>query len=66
LRDDTYGEAKRFFGVSDQQLHEIVCYCHGGDRIMASRAAYWVRTAIEGPIFLRLAKTLLGWRKATH
>jgi hypothetical protein len=48
LRDDTYGEAKRFFGVSDEQLHEIVCYCHVGDQMMAARAAYCVRAAIGG------------------
>jgi hypothetical protein len=48
LRDDTYGEAKRFFDVSDEQLHEIVCYCHVGDTMMAARAAYCVRAAIGG------------------
>jgi hypothetical protein len=48
LQDDTYGEAKRFFDVSDEQLHEIVCYCHVGDRMMAARAAYCVRAAIGG------------------
>jgi hypothetical protein len=46
LQNDTYGEAKRFFEVSDEQLHEIVCYCHVGERMMASRAAYCVRLAI--------------------
>ena len=51
LSDDTYGEAKRFFEVSDDQLHEIVCYCHVGDRMMASRAAYCVRAASEGRRF---------------
>jgi hypothetical protein len=48
LQDDTYGEAKRFFDVSDEQLHEIVCYCHVGDTMMAARAAYCVRAAIGG------------------
>ncbi|WP_311031069.1 hypothetical protein [Mesorhizobium koreense] len=66
LQNDTYGEAKRFFEVSDEQLHEIVCYCHAGERMMASRAAYCVRTAIEGPIFLRVAKAFLGWGKAAY
>ena len=46
LQNDTYGETKRFFEVSDEQLHEIVCYCHVGERMMASRAAYCVRLAI--------------------
>lgn len=48
LQNDTYGEAKRFFEVSDGQLHEIVCYCHVGEAMQACRAAYCVRTAISG------------------
>lgn len=32
LKDDTYGEAKRFFELSDWQLHDIVCDCHIGAR----------------------------------
>ena len=46
LKDDTYGEAKRFFEVSDMQLHEIVCYCHVGAIMPASRAAQMVRSVI--------------------
>jgi hypothetical protein len=46
LRDDTYGEAKRFFGLSDSQLHNIVCFCRSGDRISAASATYGVRAAI--------------------
>jgi hypothetical protein len=30
LKDDTYGEAKRFFEISDWELHDVVCYCHYG------------------------------------
>jgi hypothetical protein len=47
LKDDTYGEAKRFFEVSDTQLHDIVCYCHVGAMMPASRAADMVRKAIS-------------------
>jgi hypothetical protein len=47
LKDDTYGEAKRFFEVSDMQLHDIVCYCHVGALMPASRAACVVRTVIS-------------------
>ena len=46
LKDDTYGEAKRFFEVSDMQLHDIVCYCHVGAIMPASRAAQMVRGVI--------------------
>lgn len=48
LADDSYGEAKRYFELSDHQLHEIVCYCHVGTSMAASRAAHCVRSAIEG------------------
>jgi hypothetical protein len=65
LQNDTYGEAKRFFEVSDRQLHEIVCYCHVGHSMTAARAAQCVRDAIDGPVFLRLVKTVLGWCRST-
>jgi hypothetical protein len=48
LQDDTYGEAKRFFELTDNQLHEIVCYCHVGATMQASRAAASVRAAGSG------------------
>ena len=47
LTDDTYGEAKRFFEVTDTQLHDIVCYCHVGAMMPASRAAQMVRSVIS-------------------
>jgi hypothetical protein len=46
LKDDSYGEAKRFFELTDSQLHEIVCYCHVGMVMQSSRAALSVRAAI--------------------
>ena len=46
LRNDSYGEAKRFFELTDHQLHEIVCYCHVGEVMQSSRAALSVRAAI--------------------
>ncbi|CCV05314.1 conserved hypothetical protein [Mesorhizobium metallidurans STM 2683] len=46
LKDDSYGEAKRFFELTDNQLHEIVCYCHVGETMQSSRAALSVRAAI--------------------
>ena len=47
LRNDSYGEAKRFFELTDYQLHEIVCYCHVGDVMQASRAALSVRAVLD-------------------
>ncbi|HMM65278.1 MAG TPA: hypothetical protein PKD01_14180 [Mesorhizobium sp.] len=48
LLDDSYGEARRFFELSDGQLHNIVCHCHVGETMHASRAAACVRGAIGG------------------
>ena len=39
LENDTYGEAKRFFQLSDGQLHDIVCFCHFGTTVSAARTA---------------------------
>jgi hypothetical protein len=44
LAGDTYGAAKRFFGLSDGQLHYVVCYCHCGARMLARDAALRVRS----------------------
>ncbi|MCX8568924.1 hypothetical protein [Aminobacter sp. MET-1] len=46
LNDDSYGEARRFFDLSDRQLHNIVCYCHFGDAVRGGSAARQVRAAI--------------------
>ncbi|MET0596986.1 MAG: hypothetical protein ABWZ57_03865 [Mesorhizobium sp.] len=53
LADDSYGEAKRFFEMSDWQLHRVVCYCHFGETVRAGAAARLVRAAVE-------PRTLLG------
>lgn len=47
LQDDTYGEAKRFFELSDWQLHEVVCHCHVGAYLPSRWAASRVRAAIS-------------------
>jgi len=49
LEDDSYGEAKRFFEMSDRQLHEIVCYCHFGATVTGAAAAGCIRAAMRGP-----------------
>ena len=43
LENDTYGEAKRFFQLSDRQLHRIVCFCHFGTTVSAERTAHYIR-----------------------
>jgi hypothetical protein len=48
LMGDSYGEARRFFELSDRELHRIVCYCHHGAMITAGSAARFVRAAVGG------------------
>ncbi|RWD99580.1 hypothetical protein [Mesorhizobium sp.] len=48
LQSDTYGEARRFFELSDWELHEIVCSCHAGATMKASWAAQRVRKILTG------------------
>ena len=63
LNGDTYGEAKRFFELSDWQLHEIICYCHYGDSVNAASAARHVRAAAgsnQPGIFSRLRDAFVG------
>ncbi|TJV45867.1 MAG: hypothetical protein E5Y02_02925 [Mesorhizobium sp.] len=52
LKDDSYGEAKHFFGLSDWQLHDIVCDCHVGATMKAGWAANRVRATIGGNRFI--------------
>ncbi|OCP15920.1 MULTISPECIES: hypothetical protein [unclassified Ensifer] len=46
LQSDTYGEAKRFFELSDAQLHEVICYCHFGTTVSATTAARIIRSTL--------------------
>ncbi|MER9583208.1 hypothetical protein [Mesorhizobium sp. M0276] len=48
MKEDTYGEAKRFFELTDWQLHGIVCHCHVGATMTARWAASRVRAAMSG------------------
>ncbi len=43
LKDDSFGEAVRFFEISEHDLHYIVCYCHWGKTMSAEQAAMRVR-----------------------
>lgn len=61
LKNDTYGEAKRFFELTDWQLHDILCHCHFGADMSAAAAASRVRSAIEGgPGFVGRVRHLLS------
>ncbi|EPE95065.1 hypothetical protein [Rhizobium grahamii] len=57
LEDDTYGQAKTFFGLTDGELHNVLCYCHFGATVSAATAAHYVRGVLgtEKPsLFSRL------------
>lgn len=62
LADDSYGAAKRFFGLSDGQLHYVVCSCHCGATMLARYAASRVRAVTPRPhtpgLFSRLVQLL--------
>ncbi len=48
MKDDTYGEARRFFDLTDWQVHDILCYCHYGATVSAEMSARGVRAAVTG------------------
>jgi hypothetical protein len=48
LKNDSYGEAKRFFELTDHQLHRVICYCHFGETLSAATAAHHIRKALSG------------------
>ncbi|WP_274629541.1 hypothetical protein [Arvimicrobium flavum] len=63
MKNDTYGEAKRFFELTDGQLHEVICYCHFGSSVSAATAAAHVRQILVGRkpgLLARLREAFLG------
>ena len=66
LKDDSYAEAKRFFELTDRQLHWVVCECHFGHSMSAIEAARRVRslTLPRAPMAQWLVRAILG-RHAT-
>jgi hypothetical protein len=46
LAGDTLGDTTAFFGISESELHYIVCFCHSGETISAETAAARVRFAL--------------------
>lgn len=43
LEDQTYGAAKRYFALSDWQLHDVICHCHYGATTSALATSRRVR-----------------------
>lgn len=48
LKGDTFGDAVRFFELSHDQLHGILCYCHFGETMSSGEAARRVRQTMDG------------------
>lgn len=47
MENDSYGEARRFFKLSDHQLHDLVCFCHFGERVSATTVARRLRNMAD-------------------
>ena len=45
LKSDRYGDALKFFELSNGELHHIVCYCHHGSTMSPEAVAHRVRAA---------------------
>ena len=45
LESNRYGDAMKFFDLSDKHLHYIVCYCHHGPTMAPRAVATRVRSA---------------------
>ncbi|CAN7679609.1 hypothetical protein LJR231_005464 [Phyllobacterium sp. LjRoot231] len=61
LENDSYGEARRFFELTDNQLHKVICYCHFGATMSAATAAHHLRKLIARQrMFTRLRGMLVG------
>jgi hypothetical protein len=50
LRNDTYGEAMRFFELNHADMHKLVCRCHLGFYVQAGRLADQVRRVATNPL----------------
>ena len=46
LGGDTIGEVAAFFGISDRELHGIVCFCHSGETVLAQTVAMRIRAVV--------------------
>jgi hypothetical protein len=58
LAGDRVGDAVAFFGISEMELHNILCFCYHGETMSAASAAVRVRAAAvraEGHQLLRAA-----------
>lgn len=57
LASDRFGDAVRFFQISEYDAHIVLCSCHGGESMRSDEAARRVR-GIRSP---RLWPLYFGW-----
>jgi hypothetical protein len=57
LASDRFGDAVRFFDISEHDAHIVLCSCHGGESMRAEEAARRVR-GIRSPSLWAL---YFGW-----
>ncbi len=43
LKSDKFGDAVNFFDLSEEEVHQVVCYCHHGRQVDAGTVAGVVR-----------------------
>jgi len=60
LRSDTLGDAGEFFGLSPDQLHYLLCFCHHGETLTASATAAQVRALARPLDAYRVARIGIG------
>ena len=65
LAGDTYGDAKEFFGLSDPQLHHVICGCHSGWTMSARGAARRIERllprSMRPGVMHRIFRALTDW-----
>lgn len=59
LAGDTLGEAQRFFGLSDDEAHRLLCDCHFTGTLTGRSAARRVRTIAWPGVFGMLGRAFL-------
>jgi hypothetical protein len=60
LRSETVGDAGEFFGLSHDQLHYLLCFCHHGEMMTASATAAQVRALARPLDAYRVARIGIG------
>jgi hypothetical protein len=60
LAGDTLGDAQRFFGLTDQEAHFLLCDCHWKGRMTGGAAASRVKAVANPNLLNRMRMRLAG------